>query len=71
MVLAKVKHALHFIKFLVMRDRCSMGKFCRWNLSTEGSGLLLLKSLNGDQRENEEEKEVTEKVLAARPSLGT
>lgn len=34
----------------------------------EGYGLHLLKSLNGDQRENKEEQEVIESDLAPRPS---
>lgn len=36
----------------------------------EGSGLLSLKSLNGDQRKNKEEKEAIERDLGPRPSLG-
>ena len=33
-----------------------------------GYGLHLLKSLNGDQRENKEEQEIIESDLAPRPS---
>lgn len=36
----------------------------------EGSGLLSLKRLNGDQRENKEEQEAIERDLGLRPSPG-
>lgn len=68
--LDKTKFHLHFTEFLALHNRCSRRKFCTCNLFTEGSGLLLLKSLNGDQRENEEEQEATERDLGPRPSLG-
>ena len=67
-ILAKTKYQLHFMEFSILHDRCSRAKFCRCGLFTEGSGFLLLKSLNGDQRENEEEQEAIERDLAPRPS---
>ena len=67
----KPKYCLHFLEFSILHNRCSRGKFCRCSFFfffKVGYGLHLLKSLNGDQRENKEEQEIIESDLAPRPS---